>query len=158
MKPDFSLEALYQFIVAAGKNTYAGGGKYEEKPERSGFHELIYEKGDWHYRDSYTGFLKSHGSEIVRYQAKPVWAASYGGGMLGEDKELARKTFKFLKQALSSGSHGWPTFRGPNYMQIGKFEYIYEQEGDVTGFTGTEMIRMEKQTVFTHRILGGLII
>lgn len=156
--PDFSTDDLIHFIDAASLAAYAGGGTVEKDPERPGFKELIYEDGDWSYRDSYTGFIKSRGMEVVRYQGEPVWSALYGGGMLKDNKELVRACFKFLKQALSVNNKGFVSFRGPGEMRLGEWEYVYEQEGDVEDFKGYEEIWHKEEIVFFHRVIGGMIV
>src|SRR3990167_4372346 len=78
MKPKFIPQELFDFVDRAGKATYAGGGKYEENPERPGFFELVYnEELPWYYRDSYTGHSRSGGQEIVRFNDKPIWWSGY---------------------------------------------------------------------------------
>lgn len=148
---------LYAFIKKAGDNTYAGGGRYEENPEREGFRELVYEDGDYYYRDSFTGWIKSWGTEIVRYKGQPVWNTLYGGGMVEGKEDLSRETFKFLKTALSAEDPKLLLFRGPKQMRLGDWRYHYEQEGDIKEFHGEEKITYQKQTVFTHRIIGGIV-
>lgn len=81
MSRNIDLTKLYEFIDKAGKATYAGGGKYVE-PERTGFKELTFAKGDFFYRDRYAGFYRSCGTEVVRWKSKPVWSSLYGGGMV----------------------------------------------------------------------------
>lgn len=72
---------LNRFIGKATKATYAGGGGKVDQPHRSGFNELEYLEEDWYYRDSYTGFLRSWGQEVVWYKGEPYWTCLYGGGM-----------------------------------------------------------------------------
>lgn len=150
---------LLKFILTASLNTYATGRRYESKSEREGFKELTYQEGDFHYRDSYVGYHRSWGTELVRYQHIPVWVASYGGGMEKGKEDLARECFKFLRTSLRSDEvDATPTFRGPRYMRLGDWRYYYEQDGDYANFTGQERITYQQQTIFNHAILGGLII
>lgn len=155
----FTLEELVEFIKVSSANTYAGGGRYEQQPERPGFFELVFQNGDWGYRDSYTGFFRSRGMEVVRYQGVPVWASMYGGGMLDDHqtKEFARETFSFLKKALSADNKGFVSFRGPEAMTIGRWRYEYTQIGDPLEFEGRESIFYQKKKVFEHTIIGGII-
>lgn len=151
-------DKLYAFIKKAGDSTYAGGGRYEKNPERENFKELIYEEGDFHYRDSYTGYLRSWGSEVVRFKQELVWNTLYGGGMIKGKEDLSRETFKFLKTALTAEDPKLVLFRGPKQMRLGDWRYTYHQEGDLGQFHGYEEITYQKQPVFTHRIIGGLIV
>ncbi len=152
------LSELYAFITRAAHKTYAGGGKYELKPERDGFHELVYTEGDWYYRDSYSGWYQSWGSEVVRYKEVPIWSSNYGGGMKVFSRELTDKTFTFLKQALSVDNKGFASLRGPENLRLGSWEYSYTQEGGVDFFDGYEEIKHQQKVVFSHRIIGGVFI
>lgn len=154
---DYTVDELFAFIDKAGKATYAGGGTYVE-PERPGFRELAYEQGDFSYRDSYTGFYRSRGTEVVRWKGKPVWSSLYGGGMTAGNEQFAADTFTFLKHVMLYDEPGFDSFRGPHLYSEGEWEYVYTQEGDTTEFFGYEEIRYQKKTVFTHRIMGGHII
>lgn len=154
---DFSLEELFTFIDGAGKATYAGGGKYVE-PERPGFRELVYTEGNFSYRDSYAGFYRSRGTEVVRWKGKPIWSSLYGGGMVAGSEDLATQTFEFLKKAFRQDETGFQSFRGTHHFVDGEWEYKYTQEGDVTDFVGYEEIHYQGKLVFSHRIIGGFII
>ncbi|MDP1743199.1 MAG: DUF5680 domain-containing protein, partial [Candidatus Amesbacteria bacterium] len=113
------LNKLQEFIQKAGAATYAGGGKEEENPERPGFKELVYTEGDWNYRDSYTGFFRARGMEVVRFQNIPVWTASYGGGMITGKEDLAKVTYSFLKKAMLAKDKNIFSGRGPNHFTDG---------------------------------------
>lgn len=154
---DFPLSELFTFIDAAGKATYAGGGTYVE-PERPEFRELTYAKGNFSYRDSYAGFYRSRGTEVVRWKGKPVWASLYGGGMVAGSEYLAVRTFDFLKRAFRHDEAGFLSFRGPHNVIDGEWQYTYTQEGDVSEFSGYEEIHYQGKVVFAHRIMGGLIV
>lgn len=154
----FSKEELLVFLDKAGKATYAGGGKYEEHPERLGFSELVYTEGDLSYRDSYTGYVRSWGEEIVRYQNRPIWISLYGGGMTAGHEALANETFEFLKKALSVKEEGMFSPRGPKILEDGVWKHTYIQEGDYDNFSGYQEIYYKGELVFWHRIIGGLVI
>jgi hypothetical protein len=150
-------EQLSTFIRVAADETYAGGGSYVEKPERPDFLELEYKDGDWYYRDSYSGHSRSGGQEVVRYQEKPVWYSGYGGGMIEGKEELSNVTFEFLKKALSAKEEGFDSLRGPHELVEDDWRYEYEQNGDITSFTGTEKIYYKDELVFFHNTLGGVL-
>lgn len=151
------LNKLQEFIHKAGAATYAGGGKPEKTPERKGFTELIYQDGDFSYRDSYTGFTRSRGMEVVRYQGTPVWSSSYGGGMVAGQEQLAKDAFNFLKKAMLSKEPGSNFFRGPTSLIDNDWKYKYQQEGEIEEFNGYEEIYFKGKLVFFHRIIGGVI-
>lgn len=144
----------------ASKATYAsGGGKVE--PWRKGFKELEYREGDWYYRDSYSGFLRSWGQEVIWYKDKPVWTCLYGGGMEASrmDVALANETFGFLKEAFLTGDkENKFQPRGPEDFHDGAWKYHCEVEGDITKFKGHEFISQNDKIVFTHDFVGGLVV
>lgn len=154
----FSNIDLYDFISRASSSTYAGKGSYEKIVERPGFLELVYKEGDWYYRDSYAGYYRSSGSEVVRYQNQIVWTSNYCGGMAKEMEALADETFNFLKKAILAKPKDKQSFRGPDYLKDGAFEYSYLQRGDVLSFSGYEEIKHNGSPIFSHEIIGGIII
>ena len=155
------LPELTKFLSEATLATYAGNGS-EVKPQRGGFRELEHSDGDWVYRDSYTGYFRSWGQEVVWYKGKPYWNHIYGGGMVKElidDEDFAYKTFEFLKKALSDGDKQEDFQpRGPNEFENGGWKYVCDWEGDIANFEGSEEIFSGDKLVFTHNFLGGLIV
>lgn len=153
-----NIDELKKFILKASAATYAGGGKEEEVPQRPGFKELVYTEGDWSYRDSYTGFYRARGMEVVRHKNIPVWTASYGGGMITDKENLANETYTFLKKAMLAKDPAKYSARGPQSYKEGDFEYKYLQEGSLEEFNGYEEIYYHHELIFFHRIIGGTII
>lgn len=153
------LTSVNGFLGRAYKATYAGGGG-ETKPWRKGFKELEYGEEGWYYRDSYTGYLRSWGQEVVWHNDIPMWTCLYGGGMTENhmDSNFADETFAFLKQVLSAGDRE-TIFqpRGPKEFSYGKFKYECRFKGDISNFSGNEFIYYDNETVFTHQFYGGLV-
>ncbi|MBD3155384.1 MAG: hypothetical protein GF368_01890 [Candidatus Aenigmarchaeota archaeon] len=153
------LKELCQFLVKAKIQTYAGDGKRVE-PERSDFKELEFSEGEWCYRDSYTGFYRAPGQEVVRYKGKPIWIMSYSGGMkpkYHEKLKFSKQTYNFLKEALKRVKVSSP-FRGPESFKKGDYEYINKVEGNVKAFKGEEKIFYKGEEVFSQDYIGGLIV
>lgn len=158
MEVKFTPQQLFNFINRAGKATYAGGGKYEENPERPDFFELVYDKElPWHYRDSYAGHSRSGGQEVVRLNNEPIWWSGYGGGMVEGKEKMSDQTFDFLKKALSQDEKGFLSLRGPHEFTDGDWKYTYAQDGDITDFYGYEEISYKGEKVFWHRAVGGAL-
>jgi len=151
-------DSLYQFIREAQSNTFAGKQMPEKQSERVGFTEFTYHKEPLSYRDSFSGYFQSWGSEVVRLEEKPVWVSNYGGGIVEHDREMTRKVIRFLKMSLGSVEEGFTTFRGPHNLRIGHFEYSYNQDGDIERFHGKETITYQKKLWFSHEIIGGVIV
>ncbi len=150
-------DRLYAFIKKAGQSTYAVSGVESVAYDKNGFKELRFADDDYSYKDTYTGFFRSRGIEIVSYKNKPVWIATYGGGMLEDDVDFAIKTFSFLKKAFLAHEVGFQTFRGPHQFEEDKWKYTYKQEGTISEFVGYEEIHFNNKLAFFHRIIGGLI-
>ena len=153
-------EELTQFWNKAATATWAGGGPEATSDTRPGFKVLEYRDGDWLYQDSYSGFLRSWGQEVIWYENKPVWSQIYGGGMVQKhmDPELASNAFRFLKQAISKGKDGEFSPRGPSVETNGDFYYKCSWNGDVSRFNGYEQIYYRGSKVFEHDFLGGFLI
>ncbi|MDP3728292.1 MAG: DUF5680 domain-containing protein [bacterium] len=154
-----NLKELAHFLVKAKCNAYAGDGK-EIPSQRPGFKELEFKEGPWEYRDSYVGYFMAPGQEYVRYNGQIVWAMAYTGGMVEEyreDKNLAKQTFQFLKQALQKIEVSRP-FRGPNSLSLGDWEYRDKSEGDITDFKGVEHIFYKGKEVFKQNYIGGVVL
>ena len=153
------LDELAKFLVKAKTSTYAVSGK-EVLAQRPGFKELEFREGNLSYRDSYAGFFMAPGQEVVRFNNQPIWAMAYSGGMLPEyreGQEFAEKTFSFLKKALMQVRQT-RSFRGPQNLKEGKWEYKNSSKGSVADFNGTEQIYFERKEVFKQNYIGGLII
>lgn len=153
-------QKLQAFINASILATYAGNGKRLKPEYKPGYIELEHRDGDWYYRDSFAGFLRSWGQEIIWHQDKPVWSCAYGGGMCGEkadDAAFANKTFGFLKQAFRADKGNKFRVRGPAVLQDGDWQYKNDFSGDITNFSGHEEISFQGKLVFTHDYFGGII-
>ncbi len=156
-----SFSRLNQFFGKASLATYAGVGKYVQ-PWNKGFNELEYVDGAWSYRDSFVGFFKSFGREVVWYEEKPIWTQQYSGGMQDEyvqNEEFTKSTFHFLKKALSAGE------KIQNFQPRGPREYteqgwLYRTGfiGNLCKFIGNEEILFNNKLVFTHHYFGGLVV
>jgi hypothetical protein len=154
----FSLDELFEFVDLAGKSTYASGKPPEPTSERPDFIEYVFERGDWAYRDSYTGYIQAAGQEIVRFKGTVVWSNAYCGGMTEGNEALADQTFAFLKQALSKDDPDFQSLRGPKVFTDGDWQYTYTQTGHIDNFSGYEEIFYQSKVVFFHRAIGGTIL
>lgn len=125
--------------------------------ERQDFIEYEFTQGDWHYLDSYTGFTKSAGQEVVRFQGQIIWTNLYCGGMVAGSESLADDTFAFLKTSLAQTDESFQSLRGPSQYEKGDWQYHYIQKGDLTNFWGHEEILFQGKVVFFHHTIGGTI-
>jgi hypothetical protein len=160
MKREDFLNALTAFHGKASCATYAGNAG-QAVSERQDFIELEYREGPWYYCDSYTGFLRSWGQEVIYYDNRAVWTNLYGGGMEPDcmRSDIAHETFVFLKASLSVGDKT-RVFqpRGPESFSSGAWTYACSWQGQISGFSGDELISHQGKTLFRHRFQGGLVI
>jgi hypothetical protein len=164
---EFTLEQLNDFLGKAALATYAGGSEKIDPltpgfvSRFPGFKELEYKEGDFYYRDSYAGFFRSAGEEVIFHKRKPVWVQHYYGGVESkylDNEKFARETFIFLKKALSHGEKS-AAFqpRGPMELVDGDWKYNCDWKGDISDFNGSEGIFYKNELVFTHKFFGGLL-
>lgn len=162
-KLEVDLTELQEFVVEAGKNSYAGNIEPKRMPD--GSKTYTFQKGNFHYTDNYAGSFQAPGNEIVRWQREDgqrIWQMSYSGGMLPEfwdDEILAKKTFEFLKRVLIKGDFENP-FRGPPEFEDENFFYGMNVNGNIKKFSGDEDILYKKinEIVFSQDFIGGLAI
>lgn len=166
------LKDLANFIVEANGQTWAADGA-EVDPERPGYKELQYAKGDWRLRDSYTGYFRAPGMTTVYYKGKPAWTMQYGGhGQTEGYEDKAKETFNFLRRALMKVSPDLP-FRGPEeYIEgeqrygndvhvkgAGHKQYVFEMvDGDIEEGLWFESIVEDGTQTFKQTGILGLVI
>jgi hypothetical protein len=152
-------QTLNNFLNKASLATYAGDGK-RVTSDKKGFYDLEYREGDFYYRDSFAGYLASHGQETVWYQDRPVWMCSYAGGMRGsktDDAAFAHDAFELLKKAMRTDRSEEFRPRGPRNLKDGDWEYGNDYTGDITNFKGHEEIFYKGELVFVHDYFGGVL-
>ncbi len=154
------LGQLADFIIEAGHHGWAAEAPKVEAPQRPGFKELAYERGEWVYRDSYAGYYMGPGSSVVYFRDKPVWYMSYGGdGQRPEFYDKAKETYAFLRRALMQPEPDLP-IRGPRSLQEddGRKVYWFDYKGTLANASWNEMILLDHLQVFGQRGEVGLII
>ncbi len=144
-------EELIEFLLEAGKHTYAGKGAEEETPSRPGSHDLTYEKGSLKYMDSYVGGERFLGEEVLFQDNIPVWSMNYAGRTLE-----APFSGDFLKEALLLRSFEKP-YRGPDIYNNGSYTYHSNVTGDFTWFQGREEIFYGNIKVYECVFHGGIV-
>jgi Domain of unknown function (DUF5680) len=149
------LDALNAFVIKAKRATYAGGGE-RAAPSRPGSHDLIFQDGDWQYRDSYFGGIDFLGQETVWLKAKPVWAMSYYGYILRPGLIDATRAGETIKAALSA-MYAQERFLGGFDWHGPHGRYLDWSEGDVTHFRGRETILIEGVEAYALDYFGGLV-
>ncbi|MBN2909598.1 hypothetical protein JQC72_08670 [Polycladomyces sp. WAk] len=149
---------LISFLLTAKRSTYASqGDDATVPPQLQGSKQLEYRDGAYFYRDIYFGMERFTGMETVYHLDQPVWAMSYGGGVLNiSDREQIRSIYAFLREALRLGSEEAP-YRGPDIWKNGSLIYLNQWEGTLDRFHGYEEIRLKDTKVYELRYQGGFI-
>src|SRR4051794_16643448 len=106
---------LISFLLTAKRATYAAQRDDASVPAQlHGAKQLEYRDGPYFYRDIYFGMEMFTGMETVYHWDQPLWAMSYGGGVINiSDREQIRSIYAFLREALRLGSEEAP-YRGPD--------------------------------------------
>ena len=160
-KSPWCVSELVSFIYEAHINTYAAiesqGALYLVKSNLPEHIDYQFTKGEWSYRDSYTGYYWPPGKEVVFYKNRPCWCMSYQGMMVGDYTHgLAEQTYSFLKTALRSMTVTEP-FRGPQKFESNSWLYLFKKEGDPLYFTGREEIYKNGKLMFFQDIMASAI-
>jgi len=149
------MDSLEAFIVRAKARTYVGDGA-ALPPCRAGAHDIGFEEGSWVYLDSYFGGTDFLGQEVVWHAGVPVWAMNYYGRIHRPEQIDAAAAGRVIKQALSA-LYSEGRFLGGFVFSKGPHTYIDRSDGDVSSFTGHEVIEMERETVYRLDYHGGMI-
>ena len=146
---------LENFLVKAKQVTYANVGEGEENTLVDGSKELLYEEGDFKYRDRYFGSKTFTGEEVIWHNNEASWSMNYYGGLTSNMK-LTKEVYEFLKKAMKLVTTGKP-YRGPDEFIEGNFKYVNDVKGNVDSFKGEEKIFFKEQEVYQLNYHGGLI-
>lgn len=146
-------QSFVLFLIEAKKSTYAGHGA-EAPSSRVASHDLTYVRGDFAYYDTYLGGLDFAGEEAVWVTGEPVWSMNYYGRMLAG--EIPEAFGEFLKAALRAVPPEAP-FRGPASYDEGDFHYGCTWTGDLSFFSGREVITFGGEEMYELLFHGGQI-
>ncbi|HLE12714.1 MAG: hypothetical protein A2504_16875 [Bdellovibrionales bacterium RIFOXYD12_FULL_39_22] len=147
---------LEQFIVSAKANGWVGahaGGK-KVPSSRLGAFDIIFDDGDFHYRDSFVGFSDFCGQEHVTFKQEPVWSMAYYGYLLNPKIFSGDEAVTILKKALTK-MYDEKRFLGGFYYTDGSFEYRDMNFGDYKRFNGIEKIYKNGELVYELVYIGG---
>ena len=143
------------FLLKAKQKTYATGGEGTEENLEDGTRELSYREGSFFYRDRYFGFNPFIGEEVVWENGKAVWAMNYYG-MVTDESVPVGDVYRFLQNAMQRVQAERP-FRGPDQYEDGDFVYKDASEGNLSQFSGEEVIFFQKKQVYVLRYHGGKV-
>ena len=143
---------LNNFLVKAKISTYASVGESKETILEDDSKELIFEEGEFKYRDRYFGHHSFVGEEIVFENGKAIWGMNYYAKNFSSDE-----IYPFLQKALRQVNVEMP-FRGPTLFEEGDYKYVNEIKGNVDKFYGKETIYYQGKIVYEGYYHGGLIV
>ena len=146
---------LHDFILRAKSATYVGDGRPAE-PCRLNSHDLVFERDEFKYHDSYFGGSDFIGEEVVYAHDEPVWGMNYYGSILKSEKISAAEAGMMIKASLSR-MYAAGRFLGGWEHQLEDLIYHDTSEGDLAHFTGYEWIEKGGEKVYELFYHGGFI-
>ena len=143
---------LSEFLVKAKKATYAGNATATVLQD--GCKQLVYEEGEYIYRDRYYGSDPFAGQEVVFRSDRDIWSMVYRGETM--DLPNPEPIYEFLRKAMLQVREDRP-YRGPSELREGNLEYKDSSEGEVSSFHGTEKILSDGKIVYELHYSGGIV-
>ena len=148
---------LEKFLIEAKKQTYANENIEKVANSRLNSRDYEYKKDNMIYHDTYFGGTRFIGEEVVYVDNEIYWAMNYYGVTL--DETLGEEAMdNALRPALMKvGEDNIIPVRGPKEFTNGEYKYIFNVEGDINYFNGTETIYKENKKIYELKCSGGLI-
>ena len=146
---------LYEFILRAKNNTYAGDGERCISTRKSSV-DMEYIEGNLCYHDTYFANVDFSGQEAVYYKDRPVWTMVYYGKVTRPDMVSASEIGAMIKESLSM-MYIEGRFLGGFSYQKDNFCYIDRNEGEFSYFHGTEVIFKDGIPVYELKYTGGTL-
>lgn len=144
-----------QFLIKAKLSGYATGGEGKEIKLEDGGLKFYHQEQDLEYTDIYYGFNPFFGQEIVRKSGRTIWIMNYQGETDCDQKDIM-SVYSFLKQALQNPDPDLP-LRGPRELTKENFSYFNEIIGDMSLFSGEEIIKLDSNQVYKLLYHGGAV-
>lgn len=148
---------LEKFLIEAKKQTYANENVEKVANSRLNSRDYEYKKDNMIYHDTYFGGTRFIGEEVVYIDNEIYWAMNYYGVTL--DETLGEEAMdNALRPALMKvGEDNIIPVRGPKEFTNGEYKYIFNVEGDINYFNGTETIYKGNTKIYELKCSGGLI-
>ncbi len=148
---------LEKFLVEAKKGTYANEKVEKAASSRIGSKDYEFKKDNMLYHDTYFGETNFIGEEVVYIDNEVYWAMNYHGITL--DDALGEEAMdKALRPALIKvGEDDIIPVRGPKEFINGEYKYIFNVDGDLNYFNGTETIYQNDKKIYELKCSGGII-
>ena len=149
---DPSMDDLVAFLVEARRETYAipHGEKLTDGTE-----QMVWDRGDWSYRDRYAGQNPYGGHELIWHGGRVVWMKNYLAEVVSE-RCSSEEIYRFQRLALGNPDPRH-LMRGPAHFCDGRFRYENRIEGNLDRFQGEEFIYFDDQAVYRMILHGGKV-
>jgi len=156
---ELDLDDLPAFILEGKLKGWVGnleGGK-KIPPTRIGAKDVVFDRGDFHYHDSFVGFSDFLGQEHIAFKNIPVWSMSYYGYLLKPEIFTAKDAVFVLGAALPQMYLIEKKFLGGFVLQYNEYEYRDVNFGDWKRFHGIEKIYKKDELVYELQYFGGCV-
>lgn len=148
------IAGITSFLIEANKAGYGNPNVKIEQAEDGG-HIINHTQGDWHFCDYFYGGHPYAGQEVIYSNDKPVWAMQYRGWVFGTDM-TPNDVYGFLRKALLQAPEDAP-FRGPQEFSNDNLTYQNTCQGDMTNFSGEEIILDAGRAIYKGLYFGGIV-
>ena len=146
------MESLIDFLVEARRVTYAIP---DGMVVGDGTEQMVYDHGEWSYRDRYAGQNPYGGHEIVWHGGRVVWMKNYIAEVVSDIRPMA-EIYRFQREVLGQPNPDH-LMRGPASYRSGEYSYTNQISGDITRFVGEEQIFYAGVEVYRMMFHGGQI-
>jgi hypothetical protein len=156
---ELSLKDLPDFILEGKAKGWVGSlpGGRKILPSRIGSRDITFDRGPFHYHDSFVGFSDFLGQEHVAFNGTPVWSMSYFGYLLKPEQFSAKDAIRLLEVALPKMYLVEKRFLGGFTMKIDEIIYRDTNHGDWKRFNGIEKIYSKGELVYELTYFGGTV-
>ena len=148
---------LEKFLIEAKKQTYANENVEKVANSRLNSRDYEYKKDNMIYHDTYFGGTRFIGEEVVYIDNEIYWAMNYYGVTLDETLGEEAMDYALRPALMKVGEDNIIPVRGPKEFSSGEYKYIFNVEGDINYFNGTETIYKGNKKIYELKCSGGLI-
>ena len=147
-----------EFLVKAKKSTYANSDAPKVLPSRLKSKDYEFTDGNFTYHDTYFGGVKFMGEEVVYYNNDILWGMNYYGVTIDDSltEEVMDKVLRVALMKVGEDKKVIPV-RGPKEFINEDYLYIFNVDGDMENFVGTEKIYKDKKLIYELKCHGGII-
>ena len=143
---------LIDFLVVARRETYAIP---DGTDVGDGTWHMLFDSGNWRYRDRYAGGNPYGGHEIVWRDGSVVWMQNYMAEIVSDLRPMD-EIYEFQREVLGQPDRNH-LMRGPAELSRGPYCYVNSVEGTLARFSGIETISYAETPVYRMIFHGGVV-